>query len=200
MLYHRIFAKKHMLACSLSMPHTQTVTHFLLWRHTLPSIHAKIQILPLLLLQSSPCCFPFCTVSCSTSAEITTVYFPLPHLSDISSFLLLLFSYPHSSDLQYLNVVLCLQSADEIVICHINSPPPLSYIHTHTHIQSFPSMAPFTESHTSSIILPFLCLLASPSQTSCHFTNAFFSFSPQPLLFFTSPLHTSCGVMCDLTS
>lgn len=55
-------------------------------------------------------------------------------LTFLLSLLLLsmLFSGPCSHDLQSLNVVLCLQSADETIICHINSPSPLLYSHTHT--------------------------------------------------------------------
>lgn len=74
------------------------------------------------------------SVLCSTSSRTTTFHFPLPQLSDIptSPMLLLsmLFSGLCTHDLQSLNAVLCLQSADETIICHINSPSALLYSHT----------------------------------------------------------------------
>lgn len=96
-------------------------------------------------------------------------------LTFLLSLLLLsmLFSGPCSHDLQSLNVVLCLQLADETIICHINSPSPLLYSHTHTH-HPFPV---WLHSTPPLIILPFFLL-------PCLFPNAC---SLKPLSFYSSP-------------
>lgn len=186
----------------LSFYDTHTLTHKN--SNSLPALEThspehsckKLQIILLLLLQSSPS-FSVWTVSCSTSAEITL------YLSCLTFFLSRYCYLVTSVVLIYstFNVVLGLQSADEIVIFHINSPPPLSYIHTRTHKQSYLSMAAFTEPPPPSSSLFFSAsspLRLRPLATSL-MPFCFFS-SPTTTLILHIPLHTSCGVMCDLTS
>lgn len=138
------------LPSALSHPHAQRNSNALpcSGEHclccTLLSIHANDTNNPSIALALfSSFCTRFLVVLQLEQLQCISLYLCLTFLLYLL-LLGMLFSCPCIHDLQSLNVVLCLQSADEIVICHINSPLPLPYIHTHmhTHTQPFPSMAP----------------------------------------------------------
>lgn len=136
------------MCLTLCLSHTHTNRLSAPERRTLSCLHSpehlckKLQIISSLLSYPLPRSILFYTIffflyyctstptsppSPSTCVTSDTPSFPL--------LLSMLFSSPvllGPCDLQCLNVVLCLQSADEIVICHINGPSPLPCIHTHT--------------------------------------------------------------------
>lgn len=105
--------------CIVPKQHTETVTQFFLWKWTLS--------VSVILLSTSFSLFSTFSTLVQVLHQLEQLLFISLYLS-FQTFLLslrlltMLFSGSCTHDLHSLNVVLRLQSADETIICHINSP------------------------------------------------------------------------------